>query len=85
MRALERRRKAREGFKSFGALSSDIRMATGADAPGLGRAQRRPTPESVSGGNRPAWVTDIDLPWLVNPEGDRAPAPTHVTCTEKAK
>jgi hypothetical protein len=86
VRALERRRKAREDrkvFKSFGALWSNTRIATGSDAPGLGAAQPRPTPESVSGDNRPRWVADIDLPWPVSTENDKAPAPSHVKDTEK--
>lgn len=62
-------------FKCFGALSFNAGRVTGAEAPALGGAQPRPTPESVWDVNRPTWVADIDLPWPVSPEGDKAPAP----------
>lgn len=65
-------------FKSFGALSFNAGRVTGAEAPALGGAQPRPTPESVWDLSRPTWVAEIDLPWPVSPEGDRAPAPSKV-------
>ena len=65
-------------FKSFGALSFNAGRVTGAEAPALGGAQPRPTPESVWDLSRPTWVADIDLPWPVSPEDDRAPAPCKV-------
>jgi ribosome-associated translation inhibitor RaiA len=80
-RVLERVRETVEGgrvFKSFGALSFNAGRVTGEDAPALGGAQPRPTPESVWDFNRPTWVADIDLPWPVSPEGDKALAPSEV-------
>jgi hypothetical protein len=44
--------------------------------------QPRPTSESVTDFNRPTWIVDIDLPWPVNPEGDRTPAPSHAEAQE---
>jgi hypothetical protein len=66
-------------FKSFGALSFNAGIVTGASTPTPGAAQPRPTPESVSDFNvHKKGSANSDLPQPVSPGGDKVPAPSEV-------